>query len=135
MQAQLLGTFGEFEGVMRTFVREQGWQFEFEGEPVDASCVFHEAMFAPGLLHAAQLELQSRGVDVDLGLSVSDDPGAMFGKRVSFVPERNSLLAMMWRLAQTAYQIETLPKNGRRIKLDMVPSVLAPAESPVATRG
>lgn len=134
MKSQMLGTFSEFEGIMRAFVREQGWQFEFEGESVDPSSVFHEAMFAPGLLQAAQLELQLRGVDVDLGLTISDDPASMFGKRVEFVPERSGLLAMMWRLAQTAYQIETLPKNGRRIQLDWVPSVFAPDAMPMAVR-
>ncbi|MGH8077276.1 MAG: hypothetical protein ACREPE_08135 [Lysobacter sp.] len=133
---QDLRQYGDFEGVMLQFVREQGWQFEYDGKPVEPDNVFHDRTFGPGLLHAAQTELQIRGIQVDLGLLIEEDDEAMFGKRVTFAAERNCLLAQMWRITQAAYQVESLPRNGAKIMLDMVPAVLRDnAEPALAVQG
>lgn len=118
-------SFADFEGIMLQLAQHENWEFEYEGHPVPAASVFNEATFGPALLQAAQFELTARGISQDLGLILEADDKTMFGKRVRFDDSRNGAIAGMWRLAQCAYQLRELPRNGRRICLDLVPAVLS----------
>lgn len=128
MTSRRLTRYEDFEGALMAYGAEQGWEFEFAGEPVEPAVVFSRLGFGPGLVLAAQAELQMRGVQVhgapaDLGIEIIDDAGAMFGKRIEFKSE--DLQVMEWRMLLTSQQVELLPRNGNRIALDIVPNVLA----------
>lgn len=110
---------------MLQLAQHEGWQFEYEGRPISTALVFNDATFGPALLQAAQAELDARGITQDLGLVLESDSGAMFGKRVHFDDSRNNVVAGIWRLAQCAYQLQELPRNGDRISLDLVPAMLS----------
>ncbi|WP_164153500.1 hypothetical protein [Stenotrophomonas maltophilia] len=127
--------YREFEGVMLEYARAQGWEFSFQGQPLPLASVFNDATFGPALLMAAQAELKLRKIDVDLGLSVESDDTAMFGRRVEFDAGRSNLLTQMWRLTQTAYQVDMLPREQNRIVLDLVPAALEPIDTPAPQAG
>ncbi|MDO7935695.1 hypothetical protein Q6A26_04125 [Xanthomonas euvesicatoria pv. eucalypti] len=124
-----------FEGVMLEYAKAQGWEFSFQGKPLPLASVFNDATFGPALLMAAQAELTLRKIDVDLGLSVESDDTAMFGRRVEFDAGRSNLLTQMWRLTQTAYQVDMLPREQNRIVLDLVPAALEPIDTPAPQAG
>ncbi|MDQ1090608.1 hypothetical protein QE400_000021 [Xanthomonas sacchari] len=124
-----------FEGIMLEYARAQGWEFCFQGQPLPLASVFNNATFGPALLVAAQAELTLRKIDVDLGLAVEDDEAAMFGRRVEFDSGRSDLLTQMWRLTQTAYQVDMLPREQNRIVLDLVPAALEPFDTPAPQVG
>ncbi|AOY69347.1 hypothetical protein LN483_07120 [Xanthomonas euvesicatoria pv. euvesicatoria] len=128
-------SYREFEGIMLEFAKAQGWEFSFQAQPLPLASVFNNATFGPALLVAAQVELSLRKIEVDLGLVVQEDNGAMFGRRVEFDPARSHLLTQMWRLTQTAYQVDLLPREQNRIVLDLVPAALEPYEAPALQAG
>lgn len=103
---------------------ERGWEFEFEQETVPVESVFNHAVYAPALLVAADRDLGMRNMPCDLGFELSGEPNSLFGAKVSFTPEKNSYFSQIMRIGTTAMIIESLPRNGNLIQLDLLQSVL-----------
>lgn len=110
-----------FEGVLRAYAQERGLSFQYAGAPVEEDMVFHPAGFGPGLLAAAQADMQARGLSVDLGLVVAPDPTALFGRRVGFAA--GTTQAQIWRILQASYMLDSLPRSDNVVILDSVPAV------------
>lgn len=121
--APLVG-YRAWESLMILLAEERGWEFTFEGEYVPVDAVFNASTYGPVLLTAVVQELAMRQIRADLAVSLLGDEGSLFGAKVVFDEERNSLSAQMWRLHAVAALIEQLPRRDRAYQLDPLPAVL-----------
>lgn len=117
-------SYHDWEQLMILLAEDRAWEFVFEGEYVPVDAVFNAATYGPVLLTAATQELHLRQIGCDMAIALHGDPESLFGARVDFDPQRNSIDAQIWRLHTTAALIESLPKVGRTYQLDTLPSVL-----------
>lgn len=112
--------FADFEHIMINIANDRGWEFKFGEEFVPVQNVFNHSTYAPALLAAANSELETRHIAGDLAIEVKGESNSIFGARVLFDENRNSLLSQMWRLVTASMIVESLPKNGNYIMLDQL---------------
>lgn len=116
--------YRDFEGILCAWCRAKGHEFEFEGARVPPEGVFLDVAYAPALLAAGDAELVSRDIDLELAVDVTPEVESMFGSRLHFVAEKNSVAAQVHRLLLTMLVVEALPRRGRAIQLDRLQYVL-----------
>lgn len=119
-----LTSYTDFEGVMIHLANERGWEFKFADELIPVQSVFNHSTYAPALLTLANAEMEARHIPFSLGIRLEGEGNSLFGARVAFDEVRNSFLAQIWRMATTSMIVESLPKEGRYIRLDPLQYVL-----------
>ncbi len=119
-------SYEDWEQLMVLLAQDRGWEFSFDHEYVPVDAVFNAATYGPVLLTAAATELRMRQIGSDMAITLHGDAKSLFGARVEFENEHNTIDAQMWRLHATSVLIESLPREGRVYQLDALPGVLPP---------
>ena len=128
---QPMRRFEDFEAIMIGLAEEEGWEFRDGDDEVAPHAVFNEETYAPALLYLVQVEIQARGLDIDLGVRYEPRADALCGVAVGF-DESAPLMSSLWRLTLAAYMVEQLPQVGHARDLSMLREVFEPAPGPAA---